>query len=118
MLAMAIAVGLSSIAIGSILSTALLIGPAATSLRLTRSLPGALVWSSVMGVVVTWLGVLLAYDSYYWFPSSQGLPVSFFIVALVFAAYLFSGLPVLRRNLDRRPALVALSREVAPLEVV
>ena len=75
-----IAVGLSSIAIGSILSTALLIGPAATALRVTKSLRAAFVWSSVLGVVATWLGVLLAYNSYYWFPSSQGLPVSFFIV--------------------------------------
>ena len=41
MVSMAVAVGLSSIAIGSILSTALLIGPAATALRLTRS-PGIL----------------------------------------------------------------------------
>ena len=38
MLTLAVAVGLSSIAIGSILSTALLIGPAATALRITRSL--------------------------------------------------------------------------------
>ena len=35
-----------------------------------------------MGVAATWFGVLFAYDSYYWFPSSQGLPVSFFIVSL------------------------------------
>ncbi len=102
MLSMAIAVGLSSIAIGSILSTALLIGPAATSLRLTKSLPRAFVWSCVLGVAATWLGVLLAYDSYYWFPSNQGLPVSFFIVALIFVAYLLSGLSVLRRRTDQR----------------
>ena len=118
MLAMAIAVGLSSIAIGSILSTALLIGPAATSLRLTKNLGAALVWSGVMGVVATWLGVLLAYDSFYWFPSSQGLPVSFFIVALIFLAYLFSGLPVLRRRADRRPELAAIPQPVARVEVV
>jgi zinc/manganese transport system permease protein len=118
MLAMAIAVGLSSIAIGSILSTALLIGPAATSLRLTKSLGRALVWASVMGVVMTWLGVLLAYDSFYWFPSSQGLPVSFFIVALIFVAYLFSGLPRLRRATDRRNDVPVVPRDVAPLEVV
>jgi zinc/manganese transport system permease protein len=117
MLAMAIAVGLSSIAIGSILSTALLIGPAATSLRMTKSLRNALIWSSVMGVVATWLGVLLAYDSYYWFPSSQGLPVSFFIVALIFVAYLCSGLPVLRRRTDRREVVVA-SRDVVTAEVI
>jgi zinc/manganese transport system permease protein len=116
-IAMAIAVGLSSIAIGSILSTALLIGPAATSLRLTKSLGHALVWSSVMGVVTTWLGVLLAYDSYYWFPSSQGLPVSFFIVALIFVAYLLSGLPVLRRSTDHRDPVLRV-HEASPLEVI
>jgi len=118
MLAMAIAVGLSSIAIGSILSTALLIGPAATSLRLTKSLGRALVWASVMGVVMTWLGVLLAYDSYYWFPSSQGLPVSFFIVTLIFVAYLFSGLPRLRRGTDHRRDVTVVPRDVVPLEIV
>jgi zinc/manganese transport system permease protein len=116
MIAMAIAVGLSSLAIGSILSTALLIGPAATSLRLTTSLGRALIWSSVMGVVMTWLGVLLAYDSYYWFPSSQGLPVSFFIVALIFVAYLLSGLPVRRRTARREPTRP--THEVAPVEAI
>lgn len=116
--ALAIAVALSSIAIGSILSTALLIGPAATALRLTRSLPAAFVWSSVIGVVATWLGVLLAYNSYYWFPSSQGLPVSFFIVVLVFLAYLASGLPALRRRTDRRRSVTADVPDLATLEVV
>jgi zinc/manganese transport system permease protein len=98
MVTLAIAVGLSSIAIGSVLSTALLIGPAATALRVTRNLRAALVVASVLGVGATWLGVVLAYDSFYWFPSSQGLPVSFFIVALIFVGYLASGLPALRRR--------------------
>jgi zinc/manganese transport system permease protein len=98
MLTLAVAVGLSSIAIGSVLSTALLIGPAATALRVTRNLRTALVVASALGVVATWLGVVLAYDSFYWFPSSQGLPVSFFIVALIFLSYLCSGLPALRRR--------------------
>jgi hypothetical protein len=40
--------------------------------------------------------VLLAYDSFYWCSAHLGLPVSFFIVALVFAAYLASGLPAAR----------------------
>jgi zinc/manganese transport system permease protein len=101
-LALAISVGLSSIAIGSILSTALLIGPAATSLRLTKTLRSAFVFACVLGVVCTWLGVLFAYDSYYWFPSSQGLPVSFFIVLLIFLAYLASGLRPIRRLAQRR----------------
>jgi len=98
MLTLAVAVGLSSIAIGSVLSTALLIGPAATALRVTRNLRAALLVASVLGVGATWLGVVLAYDSFYWFPSSQGLPVSFFIVALIFLGYLVSGLPILRRR--------------------
>ncbi len=98
MLALAIAVGLSSIAIGSILSTALLIGPAAAALRVTTNLRATLVVAALWGVVATWLGITLAYDSYYWFPSSQGLPVSFFIVALVFLGYLLSGVPTRRRQ--------------------
>jgi zinc/manganese transport system permease protein len=102
MLALAVSVGLSSLAIGSVLSTALLIGPAATALRVTKNLRNALVLASVFGVVATWLGVLLAYDSFYWDPSSQGLPVSFFIVAIIFIAYLVSGLPGVRRSVARR----------------
>jgi zinc/manganese transport system permease protein len=101
MLTLAIAVGVSSVAIGSVLSTALLIGPAATSLRLTKNLRSAMVVAIALGVVTTWLGVLLAYDSFYWIPSSQGLPVSFFIVVLILLAYLMSGVPAVRRLLTR-----------------
>jgi zinc/manganese transport system permease protein len=102
MLALAVAVGLSSIAIGSILSTALLIGPAATALRMARSLRAAMVGACLLGVLTTWLGILLAYDSVSWDPSSQGLPVSFFIVAIVFLLYLASGLPFVRQRSGRR----------------
>jgi len=102
MLALAVAVGLSSIAIGSILSTALLIGPAATALRLTRSVWAAMAAACGLGIATTWLGILLAYDSYYWDSSSQGLPVSFFIVGIAFTLYLISGLPVIRRWVGRR----------------
>jgi zinc/manganese transport system permease protein len=96
MLALAVSVALSSLAIGAILSTALLIGPAAAALRVTKTLPWALITACVTGVAATWLGILLAYDSYYWGSGHQSLPVSFFIVALVFAAYLATGLPAIR----------------------
>jgi zinc/manganese transport system permease protein len=102
MIAMAVSVGLSSIAVGSILSTALLIGPAAASVRVTMSLRPAMVMAGALGVVTTWLGILCAYDSFYWVPSSQGLPVSFFIVSLIFLCYLATGMPLVRRGL--RPA--------------
>jgi zinc/manganese transport system permease protein len=92
MLALALAVGLSALAIGSILSTALLIGPPATALRVTRRTGAALVLACVLGVGATWLGILLAYDSYSWTSGHHPLPVSFFIVAITFGAYLASGL--------------------------
>ncbi len=91
MLALAVAVGLSSIAVGAILSTALLIGPAAASLRLTKRMRSALVAASVFGVGATWVGVLLAYDSADWGSGHDALPVSFFIVALIVATYLACG---------------------------
>jgi zinc/manganese transport system permease protein len=96
MVALAVSVGLSSLAIGAILSTALLIGPAATALRLTKRLGWTMLVAGLVGVGGTWLGVLLAYDSVYWGSSHQGLPVSFFIVAVLFVSYLASGLPGLR----------------------
>ncbi len=107
MLALAVSVGLSSLAIGAILSTALLIGPPAAALRLTKTVPGALAIACLTGVAATWLGVLLAYDSYYWWSPHQGLPVSFFIVAVIFATYLASGLPAARAAKRQRTATPA-----------
>jgi zinc/manganese transport system permease protein len=104
MLALAVSVGLSSLAVGAILSTALLIGPAAAALRLTRAVGWAVTAACLIGVGATWLGLLLAYDSYYWGASHQGLPVSFFIVAVVFAAYLLSGLAAGRAPAGRQAA--------------
>jgi zinc/manganese transport system permease protein len=90
LVALAVAVSLSAVTIGAILSTGLLIGPAATALRMTNRTGRAAVIAAAIGVVATWLGVLLAYDSYYWFPTGGGWPVSFFVVTLVFLIYLVS----------------------------
>jgi len=106
MLALALSVALSSLAVGAILSTALLIGPAATALRLIKATGWAAAIACLIGVGATWLGVLLAYDSYYWDASHQGLPVSFFIVAAIFAGYLLSGLAA-PRTAGRRSSPVA-----------
>jgi zinc/manganese transport system permease protein len=83
MVMLAAAVGLSAIVIGSILSTALLIGPPASTLKVASRLRSAMMVACALGVVATTLGVVLAYDSYYWFPSRRGLPVSFFVVMIV-----------------------------------
>lgn len=84
---LALAVSLSAVTIGAILSTALLIGPAATAVRLTRRPAAAMVLAALLGLSATWLGVALSYWSYYWPPVHQGWPVSFFVVVLVLLAY-------------------------------
>jgi zinc/manganese transport system permease protein len=86
--AMAVAVALSALTIGAILSTALLVGPAATALLLTARPGRAIALAAAIGVATTWLGLLLAYDSYYWPPHHHGWPVSFFVVTLVLLVYL------------------------------
>ena len=90
---MAVAVSLACMTVGAILSTAVLIGPAASAVRLTRSPGRAILCSALIGVGATWLGIILAYDSFTWPPSGHGWPVSFFVVALVFVTYLLSGIP-------------------------
>lgn len=91
LLALALATALAAITIGTILGTALLIGPAATALRLTRRPWRAMLAAALLGLAATWFGIVLAYDSYHWPPYEHGWPVSFFVVALVFAIYLLSG---------------------------
>lgn len=89
LLAMAVAVALSALTIGAILSTALLVGPAAAALRMTSRPHHAFVAAAAIAIACTWLGVLLAWDSYYW--PHHNWPVSFFVVTLVLIAYLASG---------------------------
>lgn len=91
MLMLALAVALSAITVGAILSTALLIGPAATALRLTKR-PGAAMGAAAgIGLIGVWLGILFAYDSADW-PGHHGWPVSFSVVAVIFVFYLATDL--------------------------
>lgn len=111
-LVLASAVSLSAMTVGAILSTALLVGPAATALRLT-SRPGATIFLAVLiGVAAVWGGILLAYDSFYWTPG-HGWPVSFFIVSLVFVFYLLAALPERWRDGRRNaPLRLATTRQM------
>ena len=88
---MAVAVSLAAETIGTILATALLVGPPAIALRLTKRPGGAMVVAGLVGVAAVWVGIVLAYDSYYWPPAGHGWPVSFFVVALVVVFYLLGG---------------------------
>ena len=85
---MGVTVSLTSMVVGTVLSPALLVGPAAMALRLTRRPAAAMVLAAGIGIAATWAGVVLAYASYRWPPAHQGWPVSFFVVAIVFVAYL------------------------------
>ena len=69
LLALAVAVALAAITIGTILSTALLVGPAATALRLTRRPGVAIARPPRSGSWRCGWAILLAYDSYYWPPA-------------------------------------------------
>jgi zinc/manganese transport system permease protein len=103
LMALAISVALSAVVIGAVLSTALLIGPAATALRLARSPVKAVFTAAAAGVLAVWIGIVLAYDSYYWPPAGRGWPVSFFVVTLTVGGYLLTGLRR-REPQNRRPA--------------
>jgi zinc/manganese transport system permease protein len=95
LLALALTTALSAVTIGAILSTALLVGPAATALQLTSRPGRALAAAGAIGLAAMWISILLAYDSYSWPPVHHGWPVSFFVVTLVLLAYItarvFSG---------------------------
>jgi len=109
--ALAVAVSLSAVVIGAVLSTALLIGPAATALRVAKSPGRAMAAAALIGTAITWLGILLAYDSYYWPPHGHGWPVSFFVVALVVVAFLLSYAWRPRRKRRDRAVTAAADRE-------
>lgn len=92
MLLLAASVGETALVVGSLLSTALLIGPASTALRITPRIGRAMPLAALLGLLCTWLGIVLAYDSYYWPPAGRGWPVSFFITGLVLVLHLVSRL--------------------------
>lgn len=103
LIVVALAVALSAVTVGAILSTALLIGPAAIALRLANRPGVAILLAAAIGVVATWGGILLAYDSYEW-SGGRGWPVSFCIVALIFVAYAVVGETGLGRRRLEPPA--------------
>jgi len=90
LIVVALAVALSAITVGAILSTGLLIGPAAIALHLAKRPGRAILLAALIGIAVTWGGILIAYDSYEW-TGGHGWPVSFCIVMLIVATYVGVG---------------------------
>lgn len=101
--ALSLAVSLSAITIGAILSTALLIGPAATALRVARRTWAAVVGAVGIGLATIWLSILLAYDTAAW--TTWNWPVSFFVVAISFLSYVVTDNVVAVRSRHRTRAI-------------
>lgn len=78
----AVAVTLASQVVGVLLVFTLLVGPAAISLRITRSFWSGMLLSIFLAIGLVWMGIGLAYITDW--------PVSFWISGLVFIGYLLS----------------------------
>ncbi|MGH7203419.1 MAG: metal ABC transporter permease [Candidatus Levyibacteriota bacterium] len=76
----AVTVSISVQVVGVLLIFTLLVGPAATAMRLTKSPFSAISLAVILGLSYSWVGILLA--------ASTNLPVSFFIASLAFIIYL------------------------------
>jgi zinc/manganese transport system permease protein len=77
----AIAVSISIQVIGALLVFTLLVGPAATAVRVVQRPLWAIALAIVLGLSYTWLGIMLAADNGVW-------PVSFYIATISFFVYL------------------------------
>jgi zinc/manganese transport system permease protein len=91
----ALTVSLAVQIVGALFVFTLLVGPAATAVRIARSPLGAIVLAIALGVLYTTVGIYLAGESLYW-------PVSFFIAAISFGVYLLARF--LSPGWKRRPA--------------
>jgi zinc/manganese transport system permease protein len=92
LLALGLAVAATAQITGVLLVFALLVAPAATAQLVTSRILPSLVLTVVLGVLITWVGLALAYFFVY--------PVGFYISSLAFVLYFLARLA--RAVLDRR----------------
>jgi zinc/manganese transport system permease protein len=85
---MAIAVAETAQIVGVLISTALLVGPAATAIALVREPLRGIGCAMLLGIAEVWLAIVLAYASFGWSHGTTTWPVSFFVAVLALAAYL------------------------------
>lgn len=76
----AIAVSMSVQVVGVLLIFTLLVGPAATAMRLVRAPLGTIALAIALGLCYTWLGIFFA--------ATGPFPVSFYIATISFCVYL------------------------------
>lgn len=97
--------------VGVLLALALLIAPAATALRLTHRPLTSITLAVVLGVGITWGGLLLAFNG-----TGKHLPVGFYIATLSATAYFVSILFSRVRFPPRYRPLPHPTRECGPAE--
>jgi zinc/manganese transport system permease protein len=88
LIVMAVAVAETAQIVGVLISTALLIGPAATAIALVRDPLRAIAFAMSLAVGEVWIAIALAYASYGWTRGAASWPVSFFVAAIALFAYL------------------------------
>jgi zinc/manganese transport system permease protein len=76
----AVAVSMSVQVVGVLLIFTLLVGPAATAIRVVHVPVGAVAFSIALGLIYVWIGIFLA--------ATGTWPVSFYIAAISFCVYL------------------------------
>ena len=87
---MAVAVAETAQIVGVLVSTALLVGPAATAIAIVRDPIRGIAVAIAIGVAEAWLAIALAYASYGWSQGGRSWPVSFFVAALALGAFVAS----------------------------
>ncbi len=97
LMALGLAVAETAQITGALLVFALLVAPPATAQLITSRIGASLVLSMLLGVLITWVGLALAYF--------YGYPVGFYITSVAFACYLLARLArtLLDRRAQRRP---------------
>jgi zinc/manganese transport system permease protein len=102
MLALGLTVAATAQITGALLVFALLVAPAATAQLITPRIGASLVLTVLLGVLITWVGLALAYFYNY--------PVGFYLTAVAFSVYLIARLA--RAAIDHPTLLHARSRAV------
>jgi len=102
MLALGLTVAATAQITGALLVFALLVAPAATAQLITPRIGASLVLTVLLGVLITWVGLALAYFYNY--------PVGFYLTAVAFSVYVIARLA--RAAIDHPTLLQARSRAV------
>jgi zinc/manganese transport system permease protein len=87
LIVMAVAVAETAQIVGVLISTALLVGPAATAMRLVRDPMRGVLCAIAIGIAEMWLSIFFAFGSFDWTRGAQSWPVSFFVALIALAAY-------------------------------